>query len=208
MTNFQEVAGIVAGVLSLVGYVPYIYETVKGETRPNKATWIIWTIVGGLLAFSYLAEQGLSSSWLPLGYFLGPLVVAILSFWYGYSTWTRMDVVCIIAAGISIIPWILSNNPTLTLLINIFIDSAGAIPTLIKTYYEPHTEDLKAWLIFFIANTIQLFAVTTLNLALIYPIYLFLLAGSLVIFILKGKWQKKNRLTNMESKEKNKSVTY
>jgi hypothetical protein len=191
MTNFQEIAGILAGVLSLVGYIPYIYATVKGETRPNKATWMIWTLVGGLLAFSYLAQQGLSSSWLPLGYFVGPFIVAILSFWYGYSSWTKLDIICVIAAIISIVPWVLSDNATMTLLINLLIDSLGAIPTLIKTYHEPETEDLNAWLIFFIANTIQLFAVTTLNLAVLYPIYLFLLAGSLVIFILKGKLQKK-----------------
>lgn len=190
MDNFQEIAGIVAGILSLVGYIPYVYAILKGETKPNKATWIIWTIVGGLLAFSYLAEQGLSSSWLPLGYFVGPLIVAVLSFWYGYSQWTRVDVICIAAAGISIIPWILSDNASLTLLINVFIDSVGAIPTLIKTYHEPETEDFNAWLIFFIANTIQLFAITTMNLAVIYPIYLFLLAGSLVLFILKGKFKK------------------
>jgi hypothetical protein len=191
MTNFAETAGIIAGILSLVGYIPYIFETVKGVTRPNQATWIIWTLVGGLLAFSYLAEQGLSSSWLPLGYFVGPFIVAILTFRYGYSKWTKLDIICLIAAFLSIIPWLLSDNASFTLLINIFIDSTGAIPTLIKTYREPETEDFTAWLIFFIANTIQLFAMTYWNIASLYPIYLFILAGLLVAFIIKGKIKKR-----------------
>jgi hypothetical protein len=191
MASFPEIAGVVAGVLSLVGYIPYIYETIKGRTRPNQATWIIWTVVGGLLAFSYLANQGLSSSWLPLGYFVGPLLVAILTFRYGYSSWSKLDIACVIAAGISIIPWLFLSNPDITLLINIFIDSTGAIPTIIKTYHEPESEDFTAWLIFFIANTLQLFAVTTWNIAGLYPIYLFILAGLLVAFIVKGKIQKR-----------------
>ncbi|MBV8802032.1 MAG: hypothetical protein JO131_03530 [Gammaproteobacteria bacterium] len=190
MTNFAETAGIIAGILSLVGYIPYVFEAVKGVTRPNQATWIIWTLVGGLLAFSYLAEQGLSSSWLPLGYFVGPFIVACLTFYYGYAGWNKLDIICLVAALLSVIPWFFSKNSSYTLLINIFIDATGAIPTLIKTYHEPETEDFTAWLIFFIANTIQLFAVTRWNIASLYPIYLFLLAGSLVIFIIKGKLKK------------------
>jgi hypothetical protein len=190
MTHFAEAAGIIAGVLSLVGYIPYIYETIKGVTRPNQATWIIWTLVGGLLAFSYLADQGLSSSWLPLGYFVGPLIVSFLTFFYGYSRWSKLDVVCVIVAVLSVIPWWFSHNPTFTLLINVLIDSTGAIPTLVKTYHEPETEDLTAWAIFFAANTIELFAVTHWNLAGLYPIYLFILAGSLVLFIMRGKLKK------------------
>jgi len=190
LTNFAEIAGIIAGILSLVGYIPYIFETIKGVTRPNQATWIIWTLVGGLLAFSYLAEQGLSSSWLPLGYFVGPFIVALLTFYYGYSRWSKLDIICLIAALSSVIPWFFSSNANYTLLINIFIDATGAIPTLIKTYHEPETEDFTAWTIFFIANTIQLFAITRWNIASVYPVYLFLLAGSLVAFIMKGKLKK------------------
>src|SRR5258708_6654683 len=114
MTHFAEIAGIIAGILSLVGYVPYVFETIKGTTRPNQATWIIWTIVGGLLAFSYCAKQGLSSSWLPLGYFIGPLIVALLTLRYGYARWSKLDIGCLIAAILSIIPWFFSNNSSYT----------------------------------------------------------------------------------------------
>ncbi len=182
-----ETIGIIAGILAIGGYIPYIYSILAGKTRPNRATWFIWTIVGGLLAFSYIAEGDQNSIWLPLGYFLGPLITAILSLRYGYAEWTRLDTFCIVAAAISIIPWILADNATMTLLINLAIDSTGAIPTLVKTYREPETEDLTAWMIFFIANTLQLFAISMWNLAALYPVYLFLLAGSIVLFICKGK---------------------
>lgn len=182
-----ETIGIIAGILAIGGYIPYIYSILAGKTRPNRATWFIWTIVGGLLAFSYIAEGDQNSIWLPLGYFLGPLITALLSLRYGYAEWTRLDTFCIVAAAISIIPWILADNATMTLLINLAIDSTGAIPTLVKTYREPETEDLTAWMIFFIANTLQLFAISMWNLAALYPVYLFLLAGSIVLFICKGK---------------------
>jgi hypothetical protein len=189
-TSMHGTIGIIAGILSIVGYVPYIISIFQKKTQPNKATWIIWAIVGGLLAFSYLAEGDQNTIWLPLGYFVGPLIVAILSFFYGYSTWSKLDYVCLVVAIISIIPWILSKDATITLLINVLIDMSGALPTIIKTYHEPETEDLTAWAIFFVANTLQLVAISYWNLAAIYPIYLFFLAGSIVFLILRGKCKK------------------
>lgn len=188
MHNTHEILGIIAGILALAGYVPYIYSTIHGSTRPNKASWIIWTLVGGLLAFSYIAEGEMSTAWVPLSYFLGPLIVAILSFRYGYSEWTKLDKICVVAAIISLIPWLLSKNASLTLIINLVIDGAGAIPTLVKSWHEPETEDFTAWFIFFIANTLEVIAIQDWwNIAVLYPIYLFFLAGSISVFILKGK---------------------
>lgn len=192
-TYIYETLGIIAGILAIGGYVPYIISIVRGKTKPNKATWIIWTVVGGLLAFSYIAEGDIKTIWLPLGYFFGPLLAAILSFRYGYSAWARLDTICLTVAIISIVPWIFSHA-TITLLINVLIDASGAIPTLVKTYREPETEDFTAWSIFLIANTIQLFAITEWNLAAIYPIYLFLLAFSIVAFILLGKTKRKIKI--------------
>ena len=187
MHNIHEIIGIIAGILALLGYIPYIISIISGKTRPNKATWVIWSMVGALLAFSFLAEGDKNAIWLPLGYFLGPLITAVLSLRYGYSAWSKLDKICIIAAMISILPWLVSKDATLTLLINILIDSTGALPTIVKSYREPKTEDFSAWLIFFIANTTQLFAISDWNTAAIYPIYLFLLAGTIVVLLLKDK---------------------
>lgn len=186
----QEVIGLIAGAIGIGGYIPYIISIFRGNTQPNRATWIIWTIIGGLLAFSYMAEGNPESIWLPFGYFVGPFMVAILSFRYGYNTWTRLDIYCLIAAGLSLIPWIFANSPALTLIINLFIDGSGALPTLVKTYREPETEDFSAWLVFFIANTLQLFAISTWNLASLYPIYLFFLAGSITVLTGLNKYRK------------------
>lgn len=187
MHHIHEIIGIIAGILALLGYIPYIISIVNGKTRPNKATWVIWSIVGALLAFSFLAEGDKNAIWLPLGYFIGPLIIAVLSLRYGYSVWSKLDKICIVAAIISILPWVVLKDATLTLLINVLIDSTGALPTIVKSYREPKTEDFSAWLIFFIANTTQLFAIGDWNTAAIYPIYLFLLAGTIVVLLLKDK---------------------
>lgn len=192
MQDIHHLFGISAGIIGLAGYVPYIISILRGKTKPNRATWFIWTLVGGLLAFSYMSAGDSSAIWLPLGYFIGPLITVILSIRYGYATWTKIDTICVAAAILSIIPWLLTENAILTLIINVFIDASGAIPTLIKTHREPETEDFTAWLIFFIANTLNLFALTSFNFSVLYPAYLFILAGwiTALTFIDKMKRQK------------------
>jgi uncharacterized protein with PQ loop repeat len=199
MSGHYEIIGIIAGILAIGGYIPYIISIIRGTTKPNRATWFIWTVVGGLLAFSYMAEGDQNSIWLPLGYFFGPLIAALLSLKYGYAHWTRLDTYCITAALLSIIPWILLEDATATLIINVAIDIFGALPTVVKTYYEPETEDLTAWSIFLVANTLQLFAISMWNIAAIYPIYLFILASTLVLFIVKGKLTPSARISKDES---------
>lgn len=201
MDSVHGFIGIVAGVLALIGYVPYIVSTLKGKTRPNKATWIIWTIVGGLLAFSYLAEGDEKAIWVPLSYFIGPLIVAILSFKYGFSQWSRLDKVCVVVAVLSLVPWALADDAMITLLINLGIDMSGAIPTLVKSYREPDTEDFTAWFIFFAANTLLLFSITQWNLAVLYPVYLFFLAGGMVVLIIRGKMNARAISFSKESNE-------
>lgn len=196
MPAMQEVIGIVAGTLATIAYIPYIIGMLRGRTRPNKASWIIWTIVGGLLAITYFLEGDLKAIWVPLVYFIGPLVIAVLSFRYGYSRWSKLDYACVVFAIISIIPWIFSNDPTITLLLNVMIDTAGAIPTYVKSYREPETEDFTAWFIFFIANTLELFAISKWNLSAIYPIYLFVSTAIIFAFITKFKFQKKSTHVN------------
>lgn len=189
-SSTQEIIGLIAGIIAISGYIPYIISIFRRTTQPNRATWIIWTIIGGLLAFSYMAGGNHESIWLPFGYFVGPFIVAILSFKYGYNQWTRLDTYCLIAAALSLIPWIYADSPSLTLLINLFIDGSGALPTIVKTYKEPETEDFFAWLVFFIANTLQLFAISTWNLSSLYPIYLFFLAGTITVLTFLDKWRK------------------
>lgn len=190
--TIQHWIGISAGVLAIGGYVPYIISILRDKTRPERATWIIWTIVGGLLAISYTVSGDTKAIWVPLGYFFGPLMVMLLSFRYGYSKWSTLDSICLLAALLTIVPWYLSHNAIITLLLNVLIDSFGAIPTLIKTYKEPETEDLTAWFIFFLANTFELLAISQWDLSSSYPIYLFILASSMTIFILKGKFLRRS----------------
>jgi len=53
LTIDHSLLGKIAGALSFLAFVPYVLATLRGKTRPNRATWIIWSAVGVTLLASY-----------------------------------------------------------------------------------------------------------------------------------------------------------
>jgi hypothetical protein len=59
--------GQLAGAISFLGFVPYIIEIAQGKTRPNRATWWIWAVVGAMLCASSYASGALAKTRQPQG---------------------------------------------------------------------------------------------------------------------------------------------
>ncbi|MBD2492819.1 hypothetical protein [Nostoc sp. FACHB-280] len=183
MFHWQEVIGIVAGFLSLLGFLPYIFSIYQKKTRPNRVTWCIWTVVGFILCFSYYSSGAVNTIWVPVCSAIGHLIIAILGIKYGEGGWNRVDRWCLLTAGISLILWWRFSSPIVALVINICIDFLGALPTIRKSYHQPYTEDIFTWSLFLSAHTLNLFALKNWSLTFsIYPLYLF--GSTLSIFLL------------------------
>ncbi|MBV6624110.1 MAG: hypothetical protein KI793_14420 [Rivularia sp. (in: Bacteria)] len=188
MSNWQETIGIIAGLLSLLGFIPYVVAIQQKKTQPNKATWCIWAIVGIILCTSYYLSGAINTIWVPLALAIGHVVIAILAFIYGKGSWNSFDKTCILGAAISLVLWWHYKSPLIALSINIAIDFLGALPTIRKSYREPETEDLLSWIIFLLAHTLNLIAIKQWSLSILaYPVYLFLTVATIVILLLRPK---------------------
>jgi hypothetical protein len=206
MFTWQAVIGVVAGFLSLLGFVPYLVSIYQGKTRPNRVTWWIWAIVGLILCSSYYSSGAVDTIWVPVCSAIGHLIIAIIAIKYGQGGWSRFDRGCVLSAGISLLLWWRFSSPIIALLINIGIDFIGALPTIRKSYYQPQTEDPFTWVIFLSAHTLNLFALNHWSLALsAYPLYLFFSTATIVIFILRPKMQ--SQAAQRRSRKINKSKT-
>ncbi len=189
MDSFHSIAGKLAGLLSLLGFVPYVIATVRGKNRPNRATWVIWTIVGFALFFSYEAAGATHTLWVTASNVLAFAVVLVLSFKYGEGGWGVFDLFCLGGAGLGLAAWWYFHSPLPTLFISILIDLIGALPTLKKSYFHPEGEDLLTWICFWIANAINLFAIEQWSVSMaLYPLYLFFLSGTTALILaIRGK---------------------
>jgi len=69
--EYGRLAGIAGGIVALAAFVPYIRAIIKGTTTPNRATWLIWTIIGCITAASYAAGGADQTIWVAVSYALG-----------------------------------------------------------------------------------------------------------------------------------------
>ena len=186
--SLAAAAGRLAGLLSLAAFVPYIVTTLRGRTRPNRATWWIWTINGLVLGASYWATGATHTLWVPVSYVIGPVVTAILSLKYGEGGWTGFDRACLTAAGVSLLLWWTFSTPLVALLMTLSVDFSGALPTIRKAWHDPSGEDRLAWALFIAGNAANLFAVERWSLGVaIYPVYMFLASGTIAALVLRPR---------------------
>jgi hypothetical protein len=188
--SFQGDIGLLAGVIGFLGFLPYIIGTLKGTTKPNKATWLIWAVMGLIIAASYYSAGARESAYLPGAYAIGIFAVAALSLRFGEKGWTKLDIFCLIGAGAGLLAWWATNEPAFALYLTIAIDAIGFIPTFRKAYAEPGSEDRLAWAIFLLADILNIFAIGEWTLASAsYPVYVlvFTLALNALIHIRLGK---------------------
>ncbi|GAB4523919.1 MAG: hypothetical protein Tsb0014_01950 [Pleurocapsa sp.] len=201
--------GIYAGIVGLLGFLPYIITTLQGKTKPNRASWWIWGILGVILGITYYYSGATTTIWVPICYAICQLITAVLSLKYGEGGWTRLDKICLAGSGISLILWWVFNSPTIALLFTLIIDLLGALPTVIKSYSEPEQESCFSWTIFLIANTLNLIALEEWSIALAaYPFYLFYLSSTLSIILWLPKITNRNIVTRQRNIKKSKNVNY
>jgi len=184
MTDLSVMAGRIAGVLALLAFIPYIAAILRRKARPNRATWWIWSVMGFLLGASYLAAGADRTIWVAVGYAVGPLVTAALSVKYGEGGWSRFDRGCVVGAAAGVAAWSLTGSPLAALVIFLFIDLMGALPTVRKCWRDSASEDRLTWALFLAGNTLNLFAVERWTFAIAaYPLYMFLGSGVIVALL-------------------------
>ena len=182
----SEVLGKTAGIVSLAAFIPYILAILRGETKPNRASWWIWSVVGCMLAASYYSSGASHTMWVPVSYLIGPVVTALLSLKFGEGGWTGFARWCLGGSAASLLFWIATNEPMTALLVNLFIDFLGALPTIKKAYRDPKGEDRLAWTLFVTGSVLNLLAVDRLEFAiLIYPLYMLFVTGFIWVLVLR-----------------------
>jgi hypothetical protein len=174
--------GYLSGICIIISFLPYLISLFKGETKPERASWLIWSILGGIAFFSQLAKGASASLWLPGIQTIGDIVVFILSIKYGMGGLKRADKWAFAVAGLSLVLWYITREPVIALLLAILIDASGAVLTIAKSYAHPTTEPISAWALTGLSGLFALLAVGSFNIVLLlFPLYT--LSANIVIVI-------------------------
>jgi hypothetical protein len=144
--------------------------------------------VGVIIAFSYRAAGASSTIWVPITYIIGPLGTSLLAMRFGEGGWTKFDRMCLLCTLFSLLLWVGSKSPNLTLIINIGIDLLGALPTIRKSLRDPNGENLLAWCLFAVGNTLNVLAIDRWSWQIIaYPCYMFSICWAICWVLWQGR---------------------
>src|SRR5689334_7666477 len=109
--ELKSMISVLAGILFIIGFVPYILAIWRGDTKPAKASWIIWASLDTITLAGMFVKGTMNGQ--ILGAVIGAWIVVVLALLYGTSGWTKLDKFCLSGAVLGIVLWQLFSNPVL-----------------------------------------------------------------------------------------------
>lgn len=190
--DMKEFIGLVTVVLAFIGLIPYIIDIFRNKTKPHVFTWIVWAMVTILAFLGQWQKGGGAGAWTTGVTGILTIFIAVISLKKGSKDITKSDVVVFIIALIAIIPWLLTSDPTLSVIILTIVNTLAFIPTIRKTIRAPETETFSSYVIHMFRHFLSIAALNQYNLAtFLYPAVVGLSNLSVVAIILRSRYPKK-----------------
>ena len=133
---------VVAAVASVLAALVYIRSMFTGRTKPNRVTWLMWSIAPLIAA---AAEVSNGVGWAVLPVFMAgfsPLMIFTASFFAKKAYWklSTFDYFCGVLSGLALVMWWLTKEPNVAIVFSIASDALAAVPTITKAWSNPETE--------------------------------------------------------------------
>jgi hypothetical protein len=131
---------VIASLLAIVGNIHYLRDVIQGRVKPHPYTWFIWTIVSCVVFFGQVAK-GAGIGAIPTAFAeVFTVIIFLYSLKYGFKNPPRIDKYFLALALLGLIPWFITKDPTISVIIVVLIDLVAFVPTLHKTYFHSQSE--------------------------------------------------------------------
>jgi len=158
---------IIGTLIGATGAIAYLIDTVKGNIKPNRVSFLLWSIAP-LIAFAAQINQGVgleslmtfSTGFLPMLTFVG-------SFLNRKAVWklARLDFVCGFLSVVGLVLWLVTEVGNIAILFSVLADGLAAVPTVVKSYKAPETELAWPWIATSFGVLLTLLTIPTLTFA-------------------------------------------
>lgn len=169
---------LLSGILPIVGTFPYVRDILHAKTKPHRASFLIWTILGAIAFFTQFAAGATWSLTMSGVDALLTLLIFILAFRKSEGSFVFRDKAALVAAAIGLVLWYFTKQPLIALGITIAVDMTATALTVHKTYLDPGSETLSSWLCSCAGGILAALAVGRWSFGLLlYPVYLAIANG-------------------------------
>lgn len=125
-------------------------------------------------------------------------VTALLSIKFGEKNRTKSDKIALFASLFAILPWLMTKDPLLSVIMVSLIDGVAMIPTIRKSWNKPYQENIPTYWIANLKNVISLIALTNFTVTTsLYLISIFLVNSTLIGICIYRRRMIPNKQSNM-----------
>lgn len=161
----KEIIAVIAALLAIGGNAPYLAQVVKGSVRPHPYSWLVWSVVSCIVFFGQVAK-GAGVGAIPTGASeIFTVIIFLFSLKYGFRKIRPVDTAFLVVALLGLVPWVLTRDPTVSVIIAVSIDLVAFVPTLRKTWAYPQSEAPVLYASNVLRHALALFSLQSYNLA-------------------------------------------
>ncbi len=159
INNFKDIAGILAVILTIGSFFPYLIAIFHGKIKPHVFSWVIWALTTIVVFFAQLADGGGFGAWVMGLSGLITIFIAILAYFKKTDdTIKKVDWVFFFGALLSLPLWYFTSNPLWAVIILTFVDLVGFLPTIRKSFVKPFEEQILFYVIISVRNILAIIA--------------------------------------------------
>lgn len=163
MLPYQIIFGYIAVILSIISYIPYIYDVLKNKTRPHIFMWILWSLLSGITYFIQIYNNAGAGSWSMAISTLACFFIFLISIKRGEKQIVLLDWICFLGALLAISIWLITSNQISAVLLTTLTALLSFIPTFRKSWHRPYEETALTFTINTVKWLVSLLALTEIN---------------------------------------------
>lgn len=187
----KDYLAVVAAILAFVGNISYLKDIFRDKVHPHPYTWFIWSIVSMTTFFGGLAK-GAGIGALPTGVAEAfTVIIFLFSLKYLFKREAghirTIDHYFLAAALVGLIPWALTKDPTISVIMVVLIDIIAFVPTLRKTWSQPETERPLLYAMNIVRHILTLFALEAYNIATMLHSIAMICTNTIMVAFIKRK---------------------
>jgi hypothetical protein len=158
---------VIGTLIGAVGSVAYLIDTIKGKVKPNRVSFLLWSIAP-LIAFAAQIKQGVGLEAL-MTFSTGflPIMTLAGSFLNKKAEWklTKFDLFCGSLSLVGLVLWQITKVGNVAIFFSILADGFAAVPTIVKAYKYPDTELAWPWIATCVGVLLTIFTLKELSFA-------------------------------------------
>jgi hypothetical protein len=188
MQHIAPVLGVLAGLAGLVGTAPYVRDVIARTTRPQRGTWLIWSLLAIVVGLSQRADGATWSVVMAGAHAAGNGLVLALAVRLGDGGLSRQGLMLVAVAGAGVTGWLVAEDPLVATGCVVVADLVAAAMMVPKTWRDPRSETLSTFAIASGGGALAMASVGALEPALLlYPAYYCVVNGALALLIVSRR---------------------